>query len=116
MRFASLLLVLLAVTFAPPAFADEKAKPNTLTPKEIADGWVLLFDGETTFGWKAEGDAKVKDGALVIGGDKATTVTTTTHFGPFRCEFEYSSNRTDWTQEWLGIGSDSPDFKFRITA
>ena len=26
----------------------EEAKPNTLTPKEIAEGWILLFDGETT--------------------------------------------------------------------
>ena len=25
---------------------------NTLTPEEIADGWVLLFDGKTLDGWK----------------------------------------------------------------
>ena len=25
---------------------------NTLTKKEVADGWVLLFDGETTKGWR----------------------------------------------------------------
>ena len=67
MRRLSLLLALL--TF--PAFADEKAKPNSLTPKEIAEGWILLFDGETTFGWKVEGEATVKDGTLVVGGDKA---------------------------------------------
>ena len=48
------LVCLLAV----PVFADEKAKPNTLTPKEIEDGWILLFDGETTFGWKVDGEAK----------------------------------------------------------
>ena len=24
----------------------------TLSPKEISDGWLLLFDGETTFGWE----------------------------------------------------------------
>jgi hypothetical protein len=112
MRRLSLVLVLLAV----PAFADEKAKPNTLTPKEIADGWILAFDGETTFGWTASGSAKVKEGALVIGGDKDTTVTTTTHFGSFRCEFEHSSNGTNWAQESLGVGTDSPDFKFRVSA
>jgi hypothetical protein len=66
---------------ASPALAEdkqpiEKPKPNTLTAKEIADGWLLLFDGETTFGWKAQGfkegekapDVQVKDGALLLGG------------------------------------------------
>ena len=51
MQRVSLLLALLAI----PAFADEKAKPNTLTPKEIAGGWISIFDGETTFGWKVDG-------------------------------------------------------------
>src|SRR6185437_2819561 len=26
--------------------------PNTLSQKETADGWVLLFDGHTTAGWR----------------------------------------------------------------
>ena len=42
-----------------PAFA-ESPKHNTLTPQEIAAGWILLFDGETTFGWKTEGDVVVE--------------------------------------------------------
>ena len=42
----------LLLAIALPCHAQgDKAKPNTLTPKEIADGWILLFDGETTFGW-----------------------------------------------------------------
>ncbi|MGL5097848.1 MAG: 3-keto-disaccharide hydrolase, partial [Planctomycetia bacterium] len=36
------------------------AADNTLTPEEIADGWILLFDGETKFGWKAE-EPKLED-------------------------------------------------------
>lgn len=45
------------------------AAPNTLTAEEAAAGWVLLFDGETKFGWEAENpdlekDWIVKDGAL----------------------------------------------------
>jgi len=43
---AAALLCLVAV----PSRAAE-AKPNTLTPKEVSDGWILLFDGQTTFGW-----------------------------------------------------------------
>jgi hypothetical protein len=74
---------------AGPALADDKPKPNALTPKEIADGWLLLFDGETTFGWKVDGNAEVKDGKLVVGGQKDSKLTTTTVFPwrTFRCDF-----------------------------
>ena len=59
---------------AAPATADEK-KPPTLTPKEIADGWIMLFDGESTFGWKVEGEAKVEAGVLtLVGGEKGASL------------------------------------------
>jgi hypothetical protein len=73
---------------ATPACADEKPKPNMLTPKEIADGWILLFDGETTFGWKIDGDGVVKDGTLVLGGPKGMTATVTTTFDAYEAKFE----------------------------
>ena len=59
-------VVFICMLLAIPAFAAEKAKPNTLTPKEIAEGWILLFDGKTTFGWKVEGEAKVEDGLILL--------------------------------------------------
>jgi hypothetical protein len=46
--------------------------PNTLTKKEVKNGWKLLFDGKTTNGWhtylKNEVGSKwtVKDGAIVF--------------------------------------------------
>jgi hypothetical protein len=99
MRRLSLVLALLAV----PAFADEKARPNTLTPKEIADGWVLLFDGETTFGWTVDGGAQLKDGVLTLGGDKAAALTTTAHLGSwFHFAFAYSIDGAKWVDDWLG--------------
>jgi hypothetical protein len=70
--------------------AADQPKPNTLTPQEAADGWLLLFDGETTFGWKIDGDAAVRDGALVLGGDKATVATVTTAFGSCDWQFDHS--------------------------
>jgi hypothetical protein len=81
-----------------PLRAADEPRPNTLTPKEVADGWLLLFYGETTFGWAVDGDASVKDGNLVLGGDKATTATVTTSFGSAAVAFEY----VDWT--WTGPG------------
>jgi hypothetical protein len=68
---------------------NEPAKPNTLTPREITDGWLLLFDGETTFGWKIDGEAKVADGSLVLGGAKDTSATLTTQFGDFELSVEH---------------------------
>src|SRR5205823_5051871 len=58
--------------------AADAPKPNTLTPKEIEEGWLLLFDGETTFGWNMQGEAKVTDGALHLGDSGQTIATTTT--------------------------------------
>jgi len=66
------------------------AKPNTLTTQEIADGWILLFDGETTFGWKVEGTVKVADSTLLLGGvDKDSVAVTTTQFGDCELKFDY---------------------------
>jgi hypothetical protein len=92
-RFAGLLI---AIGMAcGPASGDEK-KPNTLTPKEVADGWLMLFDGETTFGWKViEGEAKVEGGKLIVGGEKATKLESTSRFASraYRCELETPDGR-----------------------
>lgn len=45
---------------------------NTLTNKEINQGWKLLFDGKTTNGWRSfkskslNPQWKVEDGSLVL--------------------------------------------------
>jgi len=83
MRFLTPALLLLAGT----AWAGDK--PNTLTPKEIADGWILLFDGETTFGWQVDGESAITDGWLVLGGTKKTTASPTTFFPSFEAIAEY---------------------------
>lgn len=65
--------------------AQEATKPNTLTPKEIADGWILLFDGETTLGWRSDAPGgaglAVKNHALVVGAlDEAMPTPRFAHF------------------------------------
>ncbi len=83
-------LALLFVLTAGAARAADAPKPNTLTPQEIADGWILLFDGETTFGWKAEGEVKVADGTIRVGGGpKEGSLTSTTNYGPGVVRFTY---------------------------
>lgn len=71
-------------------------KPNTLTVQEAADGWLLLFDGETTFGWQIDGEARVEEGLLVLGGTRRTTARTTTVWQNPLCSF---SVETRWEGE-----------------
>ena len=58
-------------------------KPNTLTPKEIADGWLLLFDGETHVRVE-DRRRRRRQGRLADSGDgtKKTTATRQRDFGP----------------------------------
>jgi hypothetical protein len=82
-------LCVIAVAAALPARAADEPKLNTLTAKEIADGWLLLFDGETTFGWHVEGEAKAADGVLTLGGDKETTVTMAPGYFDLSWQYRY---------------------------
>jgi Domain of Unknown Function (DUF1080) len=70
------------------ASQGEPARSNLLTPKEAAEGWLLLFDGETPFGWTASVANKMtaKDGALRFDGD--CTMRTTTAFCEYALEFQ----------------------------
>jgi hypothetical protein len=78
----------ISLLLAVAASADEKANPSSLTPAEITGGWVQLFDGESTFGWKIEGEAKVEDRAFVVGGSKPATVTSTAVFAAPEVSFD----------------------------
>ena len=89
-----LLAMCVTLAIAAPAFAEDKPKPNTLTPTEISDGWILLFDGET-FGWAphAYKDGKkpeiaAKDGRLIVSGSDGAA-RFTTPFGYFELTGEY---------------------------
>src|SRR5262249_35716856 len=57
---------------------------------EAQEGWLQLFDGETTMGWKIDGEAKVQDGVLVLGGTKETKAEPTTWFNMYDVMVEMS--------------------------
>ncbi len=64
MRFSFLLL-----NFVFTAWTSAIAADNVLTEKEKQDGWILLFDGQTTKGWmspkeKSLPESHVQDGSL----------------------------------------------------
>ena len=89
MRPTLVFCLLLAIALPCHAQGDQ-AKPNTLTPKEIADGWILLFDGATTFGWRSEGNMNVREGALTMGGRIRTTAEPTFRFFNYEISCEYA--------------------------
>lgn len=71
--------------------ADEKApaKADSPTDNDAAKGWIHLFDGETTFGWKVDGPVKVESGELIIGGAERATAESTSAFADATVSFTY---------------------------
>lgn len=83
-----------------------KQKPNTLTKEEIADGWELLFDGETLNGWRDyNGDSltmpwTVVDGSIQAAGDGSDLT------GYIVTDRQFDNFILDW--DWkLGYGGNS---------
>ncbi|HEU4754487.1 MAG TPA: DUF1080 domain-containing protein, partial [Armatimonadota bacterium] len=73
-----------------PAAAAQQ--PNTLTRSEIEDGWILLFDGETPFGWAPRGEARwaAAGGVLTpVPGSGKGVLSTTTEFPNYRLKVDF---------------------------
>jgi hypothetical protein len=86
----------IAVVFGSALRADDNL--NSLSDKEKADGWKLLFDGKTTQGWKAYkgsevGDSwRVDDGVLLLkpgSGKRGGDIVTTDDFDNFELTFDW---------------------------
>jgi len=63
---------------------------NQLPPKLAAEGWIMLFDGATTFGWapKGECNCEVADKALTFKSGTGWMVTTT-EFSDYALKMQY---------------------------
>lgn len=82
-------LCLLMLLFASSARGADA--PNTLTDRELADGWILLFDGETLFGWAPGGTAnwQVADGAITVSAGEPNLLCTTSEFADYELRLEF---------------------------
>jgi hypothetical protein len=60
------IFALIALPLVSIVFGAEPPK-GPLSAKDLSDGWLMLFDGESTFGWTTTGDVTVKDGQLTTG-------------------------------------------------
>ena len=66
-------------------------QPNTLTPQEVEDGWISLWDGRSFYGWEFHGDTNwsTRDGILSAKSGGAGWLGTTTTFGDFHLKLEF---------------------------
>lgn len=72
------------------------AKDNSVSKPEADDGWILLFDGETLFGWTAQGGGRwqASNGALVATADSGY-LRSNSPFTDFELKFDYRSGSSD---------------------
>ena len=69
----------------------EKRLDNSLTPKEVSQGWIKLFDGESDFGWRTRGEAKwkVHDGLVEAAEGGKGFLSTTTEFANYELQADF---------------------------
>lgn len=84
-----LLSIVLVIATATVVIAGDSKTPTRLTAEEVKAGWLQLFDGETTFGWTIDGDARAEKYGLILGGDRETLATFTTPFYCFDFQVEF---------------------------
>jgi hypothetical protein len=72
-------------------------KPNTVTKKEAAEGWKLLFDGKTLDGWQplstskppATGDWSVAEGAIQCPGTSPGWLASNDSYSDFELKLQF---------------------------
>ncbi len=71
--------------------------PVMLSPYEATEGWIVLFDGESLFGWSKDGTAewRVADGVLTSDSGGEGWLRTNSFFGDYvlKCEFRTNGNQ-----------------------
>src|SRR4051794_33000272 len=81
--------LLIFISIALFVFAGDN--PNQLTKAEITEGWLLLYDGESAFGWTPEGGAEWStdpDGNLTAKSGDSGDMILNTSFGEYQISCE----------------------------
>jgi hypothetical protein len=80
----------------------EEHKDDKVKRMEVKD-WQALFDGKTTRHWKTEGQVRVQDGILEIGGDQGGSIVTSARFARGFARFSYrQAGEAKATMTWRG--------------
>ncbi len=103
-----LLPVSLVLCLAATAGAADAPKSNTLTPKEIEEGWILLWDGETTYGWRSPNDSQwtIADGMIAPQAGKPGLLVTTSPFRDYRLQIDFQHRADSEAAVLVGCDAD----------
>ena len=87
--------LLASLVIASPQLLDA-GENNTLTEEELADGWILLLDGQTLFGWEAtsRADWKVAEGVMSVEEGEPGLLCTTSEFGDYELRLDFRAPAT----------------------
>ena len=93
-RWTTYAIVLGSAALAGGAIAAAQASPNTLTAKERAEGWRLLFDGRTAAGWRGFRQQTLPAGWQAVYGaltriGQSGDIVTLDEFGDFELRMEW---------------------------
>jgi len=103
--------VALAVMAVCAAIAISAGMPNTLTGKEKAEGWKLLFDGKSLDQWdlstSPKAQWKVVDGAIVTDSTQGGTLLSKEDFANFELKVEFRT--TDNVNSGVMLRNPRPD-------
>jgi hypothetical protein len=99
MRTIASCFILGMVTLA-GSIAGAQSVPNTLTPKEAAQGWKLLFDGKDLDGWEplstskppATGDWSVSEGAIQCPGTSPGWLASSESYKDFELKVQFRAS------------------------
>jgi len=97
--------LLLLITSASPAIGE------VIAPKQAAEGWIALFDGETLFGWQPTSDAnwRVENGEIRVDAGKEGWLMTTSEFADYELHVEFKAPATTNSGVFLRTALDPKD-------
>ncbi len=77
-----------------PAPARSTLELATLDEKELADGWISLFDGQSLYGWQPHGEANwsVEDKSIVVSSGEKSLLCTTTQFDNYVLRVDFRAD------------------------
>ena len=93
-RIALSVALLFALVIVPRV--SRAAEHNRLSTDELAAGWILLFDGESLYGWEpsSKADWQVDQGTIKVATGESGLLCTTSEFADYQLRVDFRAPKT----------------------